>query len=366
MREIFADERYAENNLNVIVGVGSPRFVIKDRDAATGEWHPDFSDDLIARLTGWKISSAGLIKNDEMNNILINTSSFKSANNYRDKYNFVTSYGTYLKLDIAHSDDYKINDVRDKLESIETHRLEGKSIEIKETKAGKTTILTKGRIFYAVDNTNNTSSTLYIDLIYHPYDAMVFTPKDLDKMQESYDSYITKLSGADGGTKLITEQFSKYVNNNDISLNIIDRIVELPHTEMLIERYKEEGKSFDMWKGRKFKRIDGFRYSAELDYSSYMHRTVLEAMQPIFTSKRRNMIFYPRIDNDTVFYYIDLADDYELEMSHLSRHLGHRGIKLNLIGLDRLSTVPLDQLKVWYGYGSLYGGLENFGYGGLL
>jgi len=78
------------------------------------------------------------------------------------------------------------------------------------------------------------------------------------------------------------------------------------------------------------------------------------------------MIFYPRIDNDTVFYYIDLADDYELEMSHLSRHLGHRGIKLNLIGLDRLSTVPLDQLKVWYGYGSLYGGLENFGYGGLL
>ena len=105
----------------------------------------------------------------------------------------------------------------------------------------------------------------------------------------------------------------------------------------------------------------GFYHNWRLDYSGYVIAPTLNQIRPLYSVQTTNIMFFPRNDNDSVSFKVDITD--KLSLSQLSFNQGHRGLIINLIGTERLPIVNLTPaaqvLPDGYGYEPYEGSNAN-------
>ena len=149
-------------------------------------------------------------------------------------------------------------------------------------------------------------------------------------------------------------------------IEILDFIVDLPYCQELLETFTPDFVRTKLSNGNIVIDKKGFYYSATLDYSKYAHKDLVESLRGLFRADALSIEFYPRIDNVSIAYMVDLDPDSPFSLAQLYGHQGHKYLVINLIGKQRLMEIPLLTPSVADGWGDKpYGGNLNYGYGEL-
>lgn len=143
------------------------------------------------------------------------------------------------------------------------------------------------------------------------------------------------------------------------TVEIKDIQLDLPYCQALIETFIPDIRIKKMFDGAIRLTKKGFYYRALLDYSGYIHKDELSLLRHLFRTDTQSMIFYPRVDNLSIAYSVNISPDAEIEFRQIQKHQGHRGVQILLIGLERLSEAKIYDLVSQSGYGVNYG--TNYG-----
>ncbi len=150
----------------------------------------------------------------------------------------------------------------------------------------------------------------------------------------------------------------KYWSNGapvvDAEIKFQGIVIDLPYCQRLIERWTPEVLTVKRLNGRIRKKKKRFYYSATLDYSQYLGGDKLSLLRHLFRTDRNEIIFYPRVDNNNLYYNVEIADD-SLEIYQLQHHQAHGGIRIQIIGLEPYSEAQIFNLLNETGYGYNYG-----------
>lgn len=158
-----------------------------------------------------------------------------------------------------------------------------------------------------------------------------------------------------------------------------DYAFEVPYPMALIEKWTPETIVHKLYNGRKYFKCKGFWYSCVLDFSAWTKKETIMKFARLFSSERAYpdgsdkavVIFYPRhynVDvggNTSYNYKVELDPESELELQQSQNHYGHRLFQVRLIGVERLSKIPIppsQTLKTTEMTKDLPGGVES-GYG---
>jgi len=165
--------------------------------------------------------------------------------------------------------------------------------------------------------------------------------------KNSYDQ-ATKgkiISYSNGGNAVTVDFWDNLLPAAGKTITITNYVIDLPYCEQLVETFKPDLYPVKkLWNtGRKVVKLRGYYYYAALDYSSYTELSTLQPLQDVYNALRTQaMIFLPRRDNPNVNYSVEIdPDSGDLTLQQLTRHQGHKGLIIRLIGLDRLSKVDL-------------------------
>ena len=137
--------------------------------------------------------------------------------------------------------------------------------------------------------------------------------------------------------------------------------LDLPYCQKLSEGWIPDSKYTKLYGGKIHRKKRGFYYFASLDYSNYIDKETLLLFRQLLRMNTQSIIFYPRKDNTAISYNVDISSDSEILLSQIQHHLGHRNFAINLVGVERLTEIPVDDGDVSGGYGDDYG--INYGVG---
>ena len=140
-------------------------------------------------------------------------------------------------------------------------------------------------------------------------------------------------------------------------VNIGSIIIDLPYCLSLIEMWTPDFILKKMFSGKLRVWKKGYYYSAMMDYSRFVDGTLLADLAPLYKVHYDTIFFYPRRDNQTISYEVDLSPDTRLTLAQARAHSGHRLVRIELIGIRRLTEINLT-LKPetpHQGYGTDYG-----------
>lgn len=201
------------------------------------------------------------------------------------------------------------------------------------------------------------------------------TGADLANLETTYgltNRLVFSLSGADdnvtyGKISGYSEspdvlQVTSWSNGTPNALAIVeikDVQLDLPYCQALVETFSPDTLVKKMFSGEIRLRKRGFYYQALLDYSGYIHKDELSLLRHLFRVDTQSMIFYPRVDNLSIAYSVNISPDAEIEFRQIQKHQGHRGVQVLLVGLERLSEAKVYDLVSQSGYGVNYG--TNYG-----
>ena len=118
-----------------------------------------------------------------------------------------------------------------------------------------------------------------------------------------------------------------------------DKQIDLPYCQRLTERWTPDFIVKKMLTGDIRRNKRGFYYSATLDYSQYFHKDEMEIIRDLFNKDYQVFTFYPRLDNAALSYSIDIDPESEVAFYQLKNHLGHGGISISIIGIERLDKI---------------------------
>ena len=138
--------------------------------------------------------------------------------------------------------------------------------------------------------------------------------------------------------------------------------IDLPFSRELFETFQPVfGKSKTLYHNRKkVKKLLGFYYYASVDYSNYSKASTLALLAPLYSSLRtESLFFYPRSDNKTIFYEVDINDE-DFEIAQHIKGQGHKYIKLSFEGLNMLKKIPLDSSTISLGINSIIVGNDTY------
>ena len=131
-----------------------------------------------------------------------------------------------------------------------------------------------------------------------------------------------------------------WTNGTPVSItDIKDFRIDLPYCQVFLNEPETDfivrklyGGKIDIYKR-------GFYHNWRLDYSGYTTAQTLNMIRPLYSSLYGGFIFYPRNDNLAISFKVDVSD--KLSLSQLAFNQGHRGLVINLIGVERLPEVNL-------------------------
>jgi hypothetical protein len=124
------------------------------------------------------------------------------------------------------------------------------------------------------------------------------------------------------------------------------RYVDLPYCQRLTETFTPDYIVKKMLRGKIIMVKRGFYYSATLDYSGYLHKNEMQIIRYLYESSMNGCGFYPRRDNTSVLYTVDIDPESQISFYQLQRHQGHGGVIINIIGTERLLRIPFDDPTV--------------------
>lgn len=183
--------------------------------------------------------------------------------------------------------------------------------------------------------------------------------------------YVDDLISLEQGGKRVGANIA--LTSDTYTITLQDVAIKLPYTQELTETYIPKFRVWNMFNGNKEKDLLGYKYKANLDYSSFTNRDFFTNAKALFTAMkgvldvpRRNMIFYPRMDNYSVSYRVDFEDDAEMTMAVIKGFGGHKYFAIPLEGLDLLREILVTATPDDYGYGDCYGGNQYLTYGYIL
>lgn len=224
----------------------------------------------------------------------------------------------------------------------------------------KTDIRETGKIVSATSTTavvslNNFTDLEEYDRLYGLIGCILWTKNNAD--EETYGIILNYINNTD---TVIVKEWTK--GNPDVDKDIVlkDIVIDLPYCEQLTESWTPDSIVKKRLNGKLNKKKKGFYYSASLNYSSFIKADVLSKLRHLFRIDTKEIIFYPRRDNQKVNYLVDIDDD-TLELFQLKHHQGHGGIIINVIGLNRYSEAQIYEITSLSGYGYDYG--SNYGIG---
>lgn len=138
-------------------------------------------------------------------------------------------------------------------------------------------------------------------------------------------------------------------------------VIDLPYCQSLVEYWYPDGIVKRRLNGDLKTKKKGFYYRAELYFDKYISGNTLSLIRNLYRTDRKSIIFYPRRDNNNLFYEVDIDMDKELSFYQLQHHQGHGGVVINIIGLKRYSeaqiyNIPASTSAYGSNYGTIYGG----------
>lgn len=142
---------------------------------------------------------------------------------------------------------------------------------------------------------------------------------------------------------------------------IKDIRIDLPYCQRLTESWFPDTIVHKLYSGKINRQKKGFYYTASLDYSTYANKTTVQLFRQLLRIDRTEIYFYPRVDNVAVVYKVDLSPESEIVLNQIQQHAGHRSFIINLIGVERLTEVPIYDPSVSGGYGDDYGTVYGTG-----
>ncbi len=136
-----------------------------------------------------------------------------------------------------------------------------------------------------------------------------------------------------------------------------DYAIDLPYCQRLTEIWMPDYRLSKRFNGKLKIKKKGFYYRATLDYSQYLSAEVLSKLRNLYRIDRKGILFYPRVDNNDVNYYVDIDPNESLEFYQLQHAQGHGGVIISLIGLERVPEASIYNLETstTLGYGYMYG-----------
>lgn len=131
--------------------------------------------------------------------------------------------------------------------------------------------------------------------------------------------------------------------------------LDLPYCQRLTEIWTPDFIVQKLYNGNIHRRKRGFYYAASLDYAGYAHKDTIQLFRQLLRINATEIYFYPRQDNTALVYKVDLSPESEIVLNQIQQHAGHRSFIINLIGVERLTEVPLYDPEISGGYGDDYG-----------
>lgn len=131
--------------------------------------------------------------------------------------------------------------------------------------------------------------------------------------------------------------------------------LDLPYCQRLTEMWMPDTVAIKLYSGNIYRKKRGFYYAASLDYSGYAHKDTIQLFRQLLRIDKTEIYFYPRVDNVSIVYKVDLSPETEIVLNQIQQHAGHRSWIINLIGVERLSEVTVADPNILGGYGDDYG-----------
>lgn len=162
-----------------------------------------------------------------------------------------------------------------------------------------------------------------------------------------------------GGEFLVVDAWSNGAPVVGQEIFVEDFNLVLPYAQALIESFNPDFITKKYLNGNISVRERGWYYSAILDYSRYANKSLVAKLYPLFKINIGDITFVPRSDNLAISYKVKLSPETSTQIRQLRKHQGHGLFQINLIGVQRLTEVPVYDGSVVGGYGEDYG--ENYG-----
>lgn len=162
-----------------------------------------------------------------------------------------------------------------------------------------------------------------------------------------------------GGDFLTVENWSNGAPANGSTISIYNIGLSLPRCQKLTEIWSPDFIYKKLFNGNITKIKRGFYYAASLDYSGYISKNDILLFRHILKSSTNIILFYPRDDNSSIVYKVDLSPDTQILLNQAPHFRGHQSFIINLIGMERISEIPFSDPETLGGYGDDYG----IGYG---
>jgi hypothetical protein len=131
--------------------------------------------------------------------------------------------------------------------------------------------------------------------------------------------------------------------------------LDLPYCQRLTEIWTPDFIVHKLYNGNIYRKKRGFYYAASLDYSGYAHKDTVQLFRQLLRIDKTEIYFYPRVDNTSLVYKVDLSPESEIVLNQIQNHAGHRSFIINLIGVERIPEIRLYDPQVSGGYGDDYG-----------
>ena len=143
-----------------------------------------------------------------------------------------------------------------------------------------------------------------------------------------------------GTNTIVIDAWSNGAPEATQSCYVQGRVIDLPYCQRLTERFTPDFIVKKMLNGniRRIKR--GFYYSATLDYGRYLKKADMRVLEYLFTASMNGCGFYPRKDNTSILYDIDIDPESSIEFYQLAKHQGHGGVVINIVGIKRIPKIP--------------------------
>lgn len=196
-----------------------------------------------------------------------------------------------------------------------------------------------------------------LDLLHGLVNAVVYSTNSSG--QSTYGKIVSY--SETGGEYLTVESWSNSAPKVGNACWIQGYIIDLPYCQKLTESWFPDFIYTKLYGGKIHTNKRGFYYVASLDYSGYAHKNTVLLFRQLLKKNTGSVTFYPRVDNNAIAYKVELSPETEITLSQIQQHAGHRNLIINLVGVERLSEIPIYDGSVSGGYGDDYG--TNYGVG---
>jgi len=123
--------------------------------------------------------------------------------------------------------------------------------------------------------------------------------------------------------------------------------LDLPYCQRLTEMWMPDTVAIKLYSGNIYRKKRGFYYAASLDYSGYAHKDTIQLFRQLLRIDKTEIYFYPRVDNVSIVYKVDLSPETEIVLNQIQQHAGHRSWIINLIGSNGSRPEYFRRLRRW-------------------